>query len=147
MAVLGVHAGSVKIKVSASRCCNDASSNQRVQIGGSAAISLSLLCLGPKRKVKCYNGYFVNGYVFHTEEYGHGRKTYNSGVCIKGSTSSEFEVDYYGRLEEVIELQYHSEQNRVFLFKCYWYDTTDRGIRVDPHYGLVEINSKANTAT
>ena len=75
-------------------------------------------------------------------EYEHGRKTYNSGVCIKGSTSSEFEVDYYGRLEEVIELQYHSEQNRVFLFKCYWYDTTDRGIRVDPHYGLVEINSK-----
>jgi len=45
-------------------------------------------------------------------------------------------------LEEVIELQYHSEQNRVFLFKCYWYDTIDRGIRVDPHYGLVEINSK-----
>jgi len=31
----------------------------------------------------------------------------------------------------------------VFLFKCYWYDTTDREIRVDPHYGLVEINSKA----
>jgi len=71
---------------------------------GSAAISLSLLCLGPERKVKCYNRYFVNGYVFHTEEYGHRRKTYNNGVCIKGSTSSEFEVDYYGRLEEVIEL-------------------------------------------
>jgi hypothetical protein len=112
-------------------------------MGGGATISLSLLCLGPERKVKCYNGYFINGYVFHTEEYGHGRKTYNSGVCIKGSTSSEFEVDYYGRLEKVIELQYHSEQNRVFLFKCYWYDTTDRGIRVDLHYGLVEINSKA----
>jgi hypothetical protein len=30
-----------------------------------------------------------------------------------------------------------------FFFKCYWYDTTNRGIRVDPHYGLVEINSKA----
>jgi hypothetical protein len=113
------------------------------QIGGSAAISLSLLSLGLERKVKCYNGYFVNGYVFHTKEYGHGRKTYNSSVCIKGSTSSEFEVDYYGRLEEVIELQYHSDQNIVFLFKCYWYDTIDRGIRVDPHYGLVEINSKA----
>jgi len=81
--------------------------------------------------------------VFHTEEYEHERKTYNNGVCVKGSTSSELEVDYYGRLEEVIELQYYSEQNRVFLFKCYWYDTTDRGIRVDPHYGLVEINSKA----
>ena len=58
-------------------------------------------------------------------------------------TSSEFKVDYYGRLEEVIKLQYHSEQKRVFLFKCYWYDTTNRGIRVRPLYGLIEINSKA----
>ena len=110
---------------------------------GSVAISLYLLSLGPKRKVKCYNGYFVIGYVFYYVEYGHGRKTYNNGVCIKGLTSSEFEVDYYGRLEEVIELQYHNEQNRVFLFKCHWYDTTNRGIRVDPQYGLVETNSKA----
>jgi hypothetical protein len=68
-------------------------------MGGSVAISLSLLSLGPERKVKYYNGYFVNEYVFHTEEYEHGRKTYNNGVCIKGSTSIEFEVDYYGRLE------------------------------------------------
>jgi hypothetical protein len=113
------------------------------QMGMSVGKSLSSLSLGPKRKVKCYNGYFVNGYVFHTEEYGHEKKTYNNVVCVKGSTSSELEVDYYGRLEEVVELQYHSEQNRVFLFKCYWYDTTDRGIRVDSHYGLVEINSKA----
>jgi hypothetical protein len=104
---------------------------------------LSLLSLGPERKVKCYNKYLVNGYVFHTKEYSHGRKTYNNGVCVKGSTYSEFEVDYYGKLKEVVESQYHSEQNRVFLFKCYWYDTTNRGIRVYPHYGLVEINSKA----
>jgi hypothetical protein len=52
-------------------------------MGGSAALSLSLLGMGPERKVKCYNGYFINGYVFHTEEYGHERKTYNSGVCIR----------------------------------------------------------------
>jgi len=112
-------------------------------MGRSAPKSLSSLSLGPERKCKCYNGYFVNGYVFHTEEYGQGRKTYNSGVCVKGSTSNELEVDYYGRLKEVVELQYHNEQNKVFLFKYYWYDTTDRGIRVDPHYGLVKINSKA----
>ena len=66
------------------------------------AKSLSSLSLGHKRKVKCYNGYFVNGYVFHTKEYGLGRKTYNSGVCVKGSTSSDFKVDYYRKLEEVI---------------------------------------------
>jgi hypothetical protein len=74
------------------------------QIRWSAAKSLSSLSLNPERKVKCYNGYFVNGYVFHTEEYGHGRKTYNIDVCVKGSTSSELEVDYYYRLEEVVEL-------------------------------------------
>jgi hypothetical protein len=44
---------------------------------------------------------------------------HNSEVCVKGSTFNEFEVDYYEKLEEVIELQYHSEHNRVFLFKCY----------------------------
>jgi len=104
---------------------------------------LSSLILCPERKVKCYNEYFVNGYVFHTEEFGHERKTYNNGVCVKGSTCSEFEVDYYGKLERVVKLQYHSEQTRVFLFKCYWYDTTDREIRVDHHHGMVEIKSKA----
>jgi len=113
------------------------------QMRRSDAKSLSSLSLGPERKIKCYKGYFVNGYVFHTEEYEHGRKTYNNGVCVKGSTSSELEVDYYDRLEKVVELQYHNEQNRVFLFKCYWYDTTNRGIRFDTHYGLVEINSEA----
>jgi len=86
--------------------------------------------------------YFINGHVFHTEKYRQSRKTYNSGVCVKGSTLNDFEVNY-GKLEEVIELQYHSEQDRVFLFKCYWYDTTNRKIKVDPHHVLVEINSKA----
>ena len=78
-------------------------------MGRSDVKSLSSLSLGPERKVKCYNGYFINGYVFHTKQYGHGRKTYNNGVCVKGSTSSELEVDYYDRLEEVVKLQYHSE--------------------------------------
>ena len=40
---------------------------------------------------------------------------HKSGVCVKGSTSNEFEVGYYGKLEEVIELKYHNEQNRVFF--------------------------------
>jgi hypothetical protein len=104
---------------------------------------LNLLCLGLKRKVKWNKWYLFNGYVFHIEEYGQGRKTYNSRVCVKGSTSNEFDVNYYKKLEEVIETQYYSEHNKVFLFKCYWYDTTDRGVRVDPHHSLIKINTKA----
>ena len=42
--------------------------------------------------------------MFYTEEYGQRRKAYNNGVCVNGSISNEFEVDYYGKLEEVIEL-------------------------------------------
>jgi len=74
------------------------------QLGMNANALSSLLSLGPERKVKWYNGYIVNGYVFHIEEYGDRRKIYNNGVYVKGSTSSEFEVDYYGKLEEVVEL-------------------------------------------
>jgi len=84
---------------------------------GNASVTLSLLSLGPEKKVMCYNEYFINGHVFYTEEYGQGRKTYNNGFCVKGSTSTEYEVVYYGKLEEIIELQYHSEHIRVFLFK------------------------------
>jgi hypothetical protein len=82
-----------------------------------ASVTLFILSLGPERKVKCYNEYFANGYVFHTEEYE--LSTYNNEVCVKGSTSNEFKIDYYEKLKEIIELHYHSEQNIVFLFKCY----------------------------
>jgi len=68
---------------------------------------------------------------------------YNNKIYVKGLTSNKFKVDYYGKLKEIIELQYHNEQNKVFLFKCYWYDTIDRGIKVDSHHGLVKISLKA----
>jgi len=58
--------------------------------------------------------YFVNGYVFHIEEYGQSIKIYTNEVYVKGSISNEFEVDYYEKLEEMIELQYYSELDKVF---------------------------------
>jgi hypothetical protein len=39
------------------------------QLGMNVSATLSLISLGPERKVKCYNEYFVNGYVFHSQEY------------------------------------------------------------------------------
>jgi len=80
-------------------------------------VTLSSLSLGPERKVKYYNEYFINGQVFHIEEYGKGRKTYNSEVYVKKSTSNEFEANFYRKLKQVIELQYDKEHNKVFLFK------------------------------
>ena len=105
-----------------------------------ASAALSLLVL--EEKWSATTSILLMGTCFILENMGRVER-YKSGDCVKGSTSSEFEVDYYGKLEEVIELQYHNEHNRVFLFKCYWYDTINRGIRVDSHHGLVEINSEA----
>jgi len=51
---------------------------------------------------------------------------------------NKFEVDYYSKLQEVIELWYYRLEDTVFLFKCYWYNT-DREIRIDSHHGLVVI--------
>jgi hypothetical protein len=54
--------------------------------------------------------------VFHIKKYGQGKR-HNSRLCVKGLTSNKFEVDYYEKLEEVSELQYYSEHDKVFLFK------------------------------
>ena len=77
---------------------------QVYQLEVNVNVILNLLSLGLERKAKCYNGYFVNKHMFHIEEYRHGRKTYNNRLYVKGSNSNEFEVDYYGKLEEVVEL-------------------------------------------
>ena len=45
--------------------------------------------------MKCYNGYYVNGFKFHTQCYGQYKKTMNSGVYVKGSSYNENEIDYY----------------------------------------------------
>jgi hypothetical protein len=98
-------------------------------------------CYGfsPLFSLFCRLPYFL--FFSHTKEYSQGKKIYNSGIYVKRSICNEFEVDYYEKLEDVIELQYHNEHNRVFLFKCYWYDTIDIGIGVDLHHGLVKTNT------
>ena len=76
----------------------------------------------PHQRAKCYQGYFVNGFKFHTVEHGESRATMNSGVWVLGDTSGNDAMDYYGMLEEVLELDYFGDT--VVLFKCQWYDTS-----------------------
>lgn len=59
---------------------------------------LNFLYLNLERKVQCYNEYFINGYIFHIEEYGEGINIYNSKVCINGSTCNGLEVNYCDKL-------------------------------------------------
>jgi len=74
------------------------------QLEENASVTLNLLSLDSERKMKCYNEYFINRHVFYIEEYGQGRKIYNIKICIKVLISNDFEVDYYEKLKDVIEL-------------------------------------------
>ena len=57
---------------------------------------------------------------------------------IKGSCYNGYEHDFYGKLLEVVELEFLGDGNRVVLFKCCWFDIK-RGVKVD-RYGNVEVN-------
>ncbi|KAG6499607.1 hypothetical protein ZIOFF_039397 [Zingiber officinale] len=79
-------------------------------------------------------------------EHGCFNATSNYGVCVLGSTINEYEVDYYGVLEEILELNYYGLKDVIVLFKCHWYDTSDKGMKVH-RLGLVEINHKSKLNT
>jgi len=42
-------------------------------------------------------------------------------------------------------LRYHSSQDTLVLFKCYWYDT-DRENKVDLHHDMIKINKEVDFA-
>ncbi|CAH1412938.1 unnamed protein product [Lactuca virosa] len=70
-----------------------------------SAKHLEVIAEKPSRHAHFHNGYFVNGYKFHTQQYGEGRVTNNFGVCVRGETyNDEQESDYYGILQEILEL-------------------------------------------
>ena len=84
------------------------------------------LAYGPSKYVTCYNGCNINGFKFHTHEYGYHKIT----MCIKDSCWKGLENDYYGILEGVIKLSYIGG-NSVILFKYQWFDNNN-GMKIDP---------------
>lgn len=80
---------------------------------------------GPLHKVQPFNGYVLNGYKFHIEEYNSNKSTMRSGICINVSSHSANEIDYYGILTEILELEYHALAfKQIMLFKFSLFDPT-----------------------
>ena len=76
------------------------------------------LARGPLRSLQKYPIHYVNGYKFHTLKHGSNIATMNSGVCIKGSNYSASNIDFYGRLVEILQLEYPALPiKRTILFK------------------------------
>lgn len=100
---------------------------------------LKALAMGPSRHVKSWKRYNINGFKFRAE--GDVEKvSMNNGVCV----SSYDGIDYYGFLEDVVELTYNGDDRpyTTTLFKCKWIDITKKGTVVDKNYKLVEVNPK-----
>ena len=99
------------------------------------------LAWGPKRYVNTWPVYFVNGYKFHIDERTMGKKTINSGVCVKGVGQDANESDYYGILKEVVEIEYPGEpKKKVVLFYCDWFDPLlNRGVKIHKQYKIIEV--------
>nr|GEY53626.1 hypothetical protein [Tanacetum cinerariifolium]GEY53634.1 hypothetical protein [Tanacetum cinerariifolium] len=99
--------------------------------------NLKSLAIGPSRHTRTWQLYYVNGFNFHTMHHSFGRKTSNTDLCIVGE-----EGDYYGQLNDVIELEYMN-CSKVVLFKCEWFDPVKhRGWKIHNEFGLVDINHK-----
>ncbi|XP_021719113.1 uncharacterized protein LOC110686833 [Chenopodium quinoa] len=89
------------------------------------------LAMGPSRQVKTWRQFDINGFKFHTFDYGKHKATMNYGVGV----ISEEEIDYFGILEEVIELVYLGTVNvfKTFMFKCNWMDSVN-GMNIHEQY-------------
>ena len=80
---------------------------------------------GPDRCANFYKGYAINGFRFHTKQRETFLKTQNCGVVVKGDVLTG-DVDYYGMLTKIIELEYMGK-DQVVLFKCDWFDVPPKG--------------------
>lgn len=91
------------------------------------------MATGPQKAVARYSGCTTNEIRFHTRDRDANRKTQNSGVVVRGEHHGQ-SIDFYGVLTYIIELSYLG-RNQVIVFKCDWFDLTQRrGMQVDEHH-------------
>ncbi|XP_074336893.1 uncharacterized protein LOC141674065 [Apium graveolens] len=104
---------------------------------------LQVLSMGPNRVAKKISGYVINGFRFYTKFRDARCTIQNSGVFLSALTTSfasskdesplVSEFNYYGRIEEILEIDYWGEIS-VVLFKCCWYQEETY------MYGLIRVN-------
>ena len=76
------------------------------------------LSRGQKSIAKIYSSYLITGYRFHVRQRNGRRKTQNNGVTLVASTTSfaiskdknpiAADLTYYGRIVDIVELNYYS---------------------------------------
>jgi hypothetical protein len=100
---------------------------------------LYLLAREPSWNVLTFKGYEINGNTFYTIAQDKRSTNQNSGARIDATDPNENKETYYGRIEEIWELDY-GPHFKVPLFRCQWVKMTGGGVIVDPQYGMTTVD-------
>ena len=108
------------------------------------------LAAGPMQWVNRYTTYIMNGNRFKVASADRHARTQNSGVFLASEVSSFAttvdrnprygDVDYYGVVTDIIELDYHNGR-KVILFDCDWFDVKSKSFRTKKdEFGFTLVN-------
>ena len=68
--------------------------NLQVEEKGNISDTLKWLACGPREYTTKYDGYLINGCIFHIKSIENVRSTQNSGVCIDAQTLMRSSAKY-----------------------------------------------------
>ncbi|KAK5819573.1 hypothetical protein PVK06_024586 [Gossypium arboreum] len=101
------------------------------------------------RVVKRYSAFLINGFRFHTKYRERLRRTPNCEIVVNSSITSyasvrdgnlvEGNVEYYGLLTDIIELDYYDKW-KVVLFRCDWANVNTARIIKKDQFGFTKVN-------
>ncbi|PHT30379.1 hypothetical protein CQW23_30043 [Capsicum baccatum] len=70
---------------------------------------------------------------YHIQQRDELRKSQNCGITVRGF-HEKAEIDFYGIITDILKLEY-VEKNRVFLFKCKWFNLHKKiGMQEDKNF-------------
>jgi hypothetical protein len=90
-----------------------------------------------------FNRCFINGFLFRVSSVENFLTTQNSGVYVKGDSSTG-NMDWYGVLRKIICLDFPGEKE-IMLFQCAWFDvpaaSTSKSRRYKKDkFGVIDID-------
>ena len=98
-----------------------------------------MLARQPSWHILTYKGYEINENTFYTLAQDKRSTNQNSGVRIDATDPNGNKQTYYGRIEEIWELNY-APTFKVPLFKCQWVKATGGRVAVDNQYGMTTVD-------
>lgn len=100
------------------------------------------LAHGPAPNLATFQAYDINGFTFYTEEKDKTSNYQNSGVTMESYTGDQ-KLRYYGRIEEIWELNYSGE--KVPMFRVRWARMSS--VRKEDQYFTTMVIPEAGTSS